>query len=78
MSMPLLILLFGLLYALLVGLLSFLRREGLSAQFAIEFDPHHIDLQRPGCLHQHCCPSGPVPDHHLPDHHARPLAGRCG
>ncbi len=36
MSMPLLILLFGFLYALLVGLLSFLRREGLSAQFAIE------------------------------------------
>lgn len=36
MSMPTIILLFGLLYALLVGLLALMRREGLSAQFAIE------------------------------------------
>jgi len=36
MSMPTLLLLVGFLYALLVGLLAFLRREGLSAQFAIE------------------------------------------
>ncbi len=36
MSMPTLLLMVGLLYALLVGLLAFLRREGLSAQFAIE------------------------------------------
>jgi tetratricopeptide (TPR) repeat protein len=34
--MPTLLLLVGFLYALLVGLLAFLRREGLSAQFAIE------------------------------------------
>jgi tetratricopeptide (TPR) repeat protein len=36
MSMPTLLMMVGLLYALLVGLLAFLRREGLSAQFAIE------------------------------------------
>ncbi len=36
MSMPALLLLVGLLYALLIGLLAFMRREGLSAQFAIE------------------------------------------
>jgi tetratricopeptide (TPR) repeat protein len=34
--MPTLLLMVGLLYALLVGLLAFLRRESLSAQFAIE------------------------------------------
>ena len=36
MSMPTLLLMVGLLYTLLIGLLAFLRREGLSAQFAIE------------------------------------------
>jgi tetratricopeptide (TPR) repeat protein len=36
MSMPTLLLMVGLLYALLVGLLAFMRREGLSTQFAIE------------------------------------------
>ena len=36
MSMPTLLLMIGLLYALLVGLLAFLRHESLSAQFAIE------------------------------------------
>jgi tetratricopeptide (TPR) repeat protein len=36
MSMPTLLLMVGLLYTLLVGLLAYLRREGLSAQFAIE------------------------------------------
>jgi hypothetical protein len=36
MSMPTLLLMVGLLYMLLVGLIAFLRREGLSTQFAIE------------------------------------------
>jgi tetratricopeptide (TPR) repeat protein len=36
MNMPTLLLMVGLLYALLVGLLASLRREGLSAQFALE------------------------------------------